>query len=204
MTKDGTQCGAGALSSRYDVALLWTSELHRQQMRKNGDVPYLSHLLRVSGLALDYGCSEDVAIAALLHDSVEDCGGIERLEEIRERFGNEVATIVMETSDSTVADNSKKAPWKERKDAYIARLERASDEGVLVSACDKIDNIASLIRSLTNSSDREAMLRKFKGGAEGTAWYYGAVLDVVQRRLSPALGELEKLVLELRKLLNVF
>lgn len=204
MTKDGTQCGAGALSSRYDAALLWTSELHRQQMRKNGDVPYLSHLLRVSGLALDYGCSEDVAIAALLHDSVEDCGGIERLEEIRERFGNEVATIVMETSDSTVADNSKKAPWKERKDAYIARLERASDEGVLVSACDKIDNIASLIRSLTNSSDREAMLRKFKGGAEGTAWYYGAVLDVVQRRLSPALGELEKLVLELRKLLNVF
>ncbi len=204
MTKDETQYGAGALSSRYDAALLWTSELHRRQMRKNGDIPYLSHLLRVSGLALDYGCSEDVAIAALLHDSVEDFGGIERLEEIRERFGNEVATIVMETSDSTVADSSKKAPWKERKDAYVARLERASDEGVLVSACDKIDNIASLIRSLTNSSDRETILRKFKGGAEGTAWYYGAVLYVVQRRLSPASDELGKLVLELRKLLNVF
>lgn len=159
-----TRYGAGALSARYDAALLWVSELHRRQMRKNGDVPYLSHLLRVSGLALDYGASEDVAIAALLHDSVEDCGGMERLKEIRERFGNEVATIVMETSDSTAADSSKKAPWKERKDAYVARLERASDSGVLVSACDKIDNVASLIRTLTNSSNHEAMLKKFKGG----------------------------------------
>ena len=202
MTGNEPRYGAGALSARYDSALLWASELHRRQMRKNGDVPYLSHLLRVSGLALDYGASEDVAIAALLHDSVEDCGGMERLKEIRERFGNEVATIVMETSDSTAADSSKKAPWKERKDAYVARLERASDSGVLVSACDKIDNVASLIRTLTNSSNHEAMLKKFKGGAEGVAWYYEAVLDVVQRRSSPAARELKNLVIELVKILS--
>ncbi|MGN0930615.1 MAG: HD domain-containing protein [Thermoguttaceae bacterium] len=203
MTVNEPRYGAGALSERYDAALLWASELHRRQMRKNGDVPYLSHLLRVSGLALDYGCSEDVAIAALLHDSVEDCGGIERLKEIRERFGNEVAAIVNETTDSTVADRSKKAPWKERKETFIARLERASDSGVLVCACDKIDNVSALNRSLTNSSNREAILLKFKGGAEGTAWYFSAVLDVVQRRSSPAANELEKVVLELKELINV-
>ena len=174
MTGNEPQYGAGALSARYDSALLWASELHRRQMRKNGDVPYLSHLLRVSGLALDYGCSENVAIAALLHDAVEDCGGLERLKEIRERFGDEVAAIVMETSDS----------------------------GVLVSACDKIDNVASLIRTLTNASNRAAILQKFKGGTEGLAWYYGAVLDVVQRRSSPVARELEELILNLAKLLD--
>ena len=202
MTGNEPRYGAGALSARYDSALLWASELHRRQMRKNGDVPYLSHLLRVSGLALDYGCSENVAIAALLHDAIEDCGGLERLKEIRERFGDEVATVVMETSDSTTADSSKKAPWKERKDAYIAHLERASDSAVLVSACDKIDNVASLIRTLTNASNRAAILQKFKGGTEGLAWYYGAVLDVVQRRSSPAAKELKELILVLVKLLN--
>ena len=206
MTGNEPRYGAGALSARYDSALLCllgaplAKNTRVLSPRRSLQTP--AHLLRVSGLALDYGCSENVAIAALLHDAVEDCGGLERLKEIRERFGDEVATIVMETSDSTTADSSKKAPWKERKDAYIAHLERASDSAVLVSACDKIDNVASLIRSLTNASNRAAILQKFKGGTEGLAWYYGAVLDVVQRRSSPAAKELKELILVLVKLLN--
>ena len=110
--------GAGPLSARFDDALLFASEAHRMQTRKIGRVPYLSHVLRVSGLVLDYGASEDVAIAAILHDVVEDCGG-----------------LAMST-------------WRERKEAFIDRLSACSPDGALIIGCDKLDNVTSLTRAV--------------------------------------------------------
>ena len=190
--------GAGPLTERYDAALKFASDAHRRQLRKNGDVPYLSHLLRVSGLALDYGASEDVAIAALLHDVVEDCGGLAALERIREEFGDAVAEIVLSASDSTAADSKNKAPWRERKEAYIRKLENCSDAAALVSACDKLDNTTSLLRSLT-ICDAAAILSKFNAGREQQFWYYDSVLAALKKRQSPVAAELERAIEKLKQ-----
>lgn len=177
----GEDFGAGPLSARFDEAFAFASELHREQLRKIGRVPYLSHLLRVAGLALDFGASEDVAIAALLHDAVEDCGGMETEAIIRERFGDFVADVVLETSDSTTADANRKAPWRERKEAYLAHLRTGSEAAALVSGCDKLDNITSLTRAMEIAGG-EATLSRFKGGASDLVWYYESVAAVLKER----------------------
>lgn len=192
----GENFGAGALTARFDAALAWASELHREQFRKNGRVPYLSHLLRVAGTALDFGASEDVAIAALLHDAVEDCGGLETAEKIRARFGDFVADVVLETSDSTASDPNRKAPWRERKEAYIERLRIGSDAAALVSGCDKLDNASSLDRAL-EIAGRETLSR-FKGGAGGLIWYYESVAAVLEERGTPCASELRGAVERLK------
>lgn len=173
--------GAGPLSERFDEAFAFASELHRDQRRKIGRVPYLSHLLRVAGLALDFGASEDVAIAALLHDAVEDCGGMATEAKIRERFGDFVADVVLETSDSTAADANRKAPWRERKEAYLAHLRSGSEAAALVSGCDKLDNIASLTRAMRIAGN-EATLARFKGGVADLIWYYESVAEILKER----------------------
>lgn len=173
--------GSGPLSVRFDEAFAFASELHREQLRKIGRVPYLSHLLRVAGLALDFGASEDVAIAALLHDAVEDCGGMATEAIIRERFGDFVADVVLETSDSTTADANRKAPWRERKEAYLAHLRTGSDAAALVSGCDKLDNITSLARAMEIAGG-DATLSRFKGGASDLLWYYESVAAILKER----------------------
>ncbi len=180
-TKISEDFGAGPLSERFYEALAFASELHREQLRKVGRVPYLSHLLRVAGLALDFGASEDVAIAALLHDAVEDCGGMETEAIIRERFGDFVADVVLETSDSTTADANRKAPWRERKEAYLAHLRTGSEAAALVSGCDKLDNMTSLIRAMELAGS-EATLSRFKGGSADLIWYYESVAAILQER----------------------
>lgn len=180
-TKISEDFGAGPLSERFYEALAFASELHREQLRKVGRVPYLSHLLRVAGLALDFGASEDVAIAALLHDAVEDCGGMETEAIIRERFGDFVADVVLETSDSTTADANRKAPWRERKEAYLAHLRTGSEAAALVSGCDKLDNMTSLIRAMELAGS-EATLSRFKGGSADLIWYYESVAAVLKER----------------------
>lgn len=197
--------GSGPLSGRFDEAFEFVSELHREQLRKVGRVPYLSHLLRVAGLALDFGASEDVAIAALLHDAVEDCGGMATEAIIRERFGDFVADVVLETSDSTTADASRKAPWRERKEAYIASLRTGSDAAALVSGCDKLDNVASLARAL-GIDGGETTLSRFKGGASDLIWYYESVAAVLKERgtlvadeLSVAIERLKETISKLAK-----
>ena len=197
--------GSGPLSGRFDEAFAFVSELHREQLRKVGRVPYLSHLLRVAGLTLDFGASEDVAIAALLHDAVEDCGGMKTAAIVRERFGDLVADVVLETSDSTTADASRKAPWRERKEAYIASLRTGSDAAALVSGCDKLDNVASLTRAL-GIAGGETTLSRFKGGASDLIWYYESVAAVLKERgtlvadeLSVAIERLKETISKLAK-----
>jgi (p)ppGpp synthase/HD superfamily hydrolase len=179
--KISEEFGSGPLSERFDKAFEFASELHREQLRKVGRVPYLSHLLRVAGLTLDFGASEDVAIAALLHDAVEDCGGLETAKTIRERFGDFVADVVLETSDSTAADANRKAPWRERKEAYLARLRTGSDAAALVSGCDKLDNVASLTRAM-GFAGGETTLSRFKGGPNDLIWYYESVAEALKER----------------------
>ena len=140
--------------------------------------------------------TEDEAIAALLHDTVEDCGGEARLRDVRERFGATVADIVWGCSDTL---ETPKPPWRERKEAYLHRLDAESPSVLLVSACDKLHNVRSLLVSVRN--DGEAAWARFKGGKEGTLWYYRAALATLKRLgVSPRLAhELEISLEELHR-----
>jgi (p)ppGpp synthase/HD superfamily hydrolase len=184
-------------NSRFGRALVYAETAHAGQLRKGTTVPYIAHLLGVAALALEYGANEDEAIAALLHDTVEDCGGLDRLRDVRERFGPNVADIVMGCTDATEIP---KPPWKERKLAYLHDLAAASPSVLLVAACDKLHNARSLALSLRHEGD--AAWRIFSGGKEGTLWYYRAVLDALSRRgLSPILvGDLKAAVEEAHRL----
>jgi GTP pyrophosphokinase len=163
------------LSERFTDALVYAAQLHAQQKRKLHGTPYVSHLLNVAGLALEYGADEDEAIAALLHDAVEDQGGAATAEAIRRRFGDRVAEIVVGCSDT---DQFPKPPWRERKEAYLAHLREASSSMRLVSACDKLDNARSLLAGYREFG--EALWERFRGGREGTLWYYAQVTAILQ------------------------
>jgi (p)ppGpp synthase/HD superfamily hydrolase len=125
----------------FESALKFASRLHADQPRKGSDAPYISHLLAVAAIALEHGATEKEAIAALLHDAVEDRGGQETLEKIRRRYGKRVAGIVAACSDT---DQSPKPPWRERKEAYVERLRSEPYSVRLVVAADKLHNARHL------------------------------------------------------------
>jgi len=187
------------LASRFSEALVYATDAHAGQTRKGTNVPYVAHVLAVAALALEHGASEDEAIAALLHDTVEDCGGLGRLRDVRERFGTGVAEIVLGCSDTT---ETPKPPWKERKQTYLHDLDAASPSVLLVSACDKLHNVRSLVSAVRN--DGEAAWSPFKGGKDGTLWYYRAALGVLARcGVSPRLThELQIALEELHRVVN--
>ncbi len=159
-----------AFGPKFDEALLLAHELHRYDIRKGTGKPYISHLLGVCSLVVDYGGDEEMAIAALLHDAVEDHGGRPMLEQIRERFGPRVAHIVDGCTDSYVLDASQKEPWRQRKDTYLARLPLEDADVRLVSAADKLYNCRTILRDLRR--DGIAALDRFNGGRKDTVWYY--------------------------------
>src|ERR1051325_12202408 len=130
-----------ALTSRFEDALSFAARLHSGQLRKGTAIPYVSHLLAVASVALEHGADEDEAIAALLHDAVEDQGGAPTREEIRRRFGDRVVEIVDGCTD---AETVPKPPWRERKERYIAHVAEASPSVRLVSASDKLHNARSI------------------------------------------------------------
>ena len=131
----------------------------------------------VASLVLEGGGDEDMAIAALLHDVVEDCGGEPMLKEVRRRFGNRVAKIVDGCTDAYVIP---KPAWRERKDNYIARLKKEPADTRLVSAADKLNNIRSIISDYRAIG--ESVWSRFSGGREGTLWYYRTLRDVFLER----------------------
>ncbi len=185
------------LSARFDEALVFASRLHAQQLRKGSAIPYISHLLSVAALVLENGGSEDDAIAALLHDAVEDQGGDATRQEIFRRFGPRVGEIVNGCTD---ADTLPKPPWQARKDAYIAHLQTATPSILLVSAADKLHNVRSLLKDYALVG--EALWQRFKVGKERTLWYYRSLVEVYNARyptpltteLTRAFHELEALV----------
>ncbi|BAY32490.1 hypothetical protein NIES2107_43790 [Nostoc carneum NIES-2107] len=184
------------LSERFTAALVYATELHAKQVRKGSGVPYIAHLLGVASIALEYGANEDEAIAALLHDAVEDQGGAATREEIRRRFGDNVTAIVDGCTD---ADTIPKPPWRQRKEAYIAHLPTASPSVLLVSAADKIYNAQSIVKDYRVLG--ESLWQRFQGGKEGTLWYYQTLVDTFKHTGPTAMAEeLARVVLEMTTL----
>jgi (p)ppGpp synthase/HD superfamily hydrolase len=157
-------------------AFQFAAEKHAGQTRKASTIPYIAHLMGVASLVLEAGGDEDLAIAALLHDVVEDCGGAPTLIEVRRRFGKRVAHVVDGCTDS---DTDPKPPWRERKETYLRHLKRADAGTRLVSAADKLNNIRSILTDYREIG--ESVWARFNGGRDGTLWYYRALRDEFQR-----------------------
>lgn len=172
------------LSPRYFAALAYASGWHAGQAQAGTTVPYVSHLLGVSALVIEALGDEDQAIAALLHDAVEDCGGAPRLVEIEEMFGPRVAGIVLACSDSVVSDPAQKAPWRERKEDYIRHLHDVSSDVILVSCADKLHNARSIWTDVQR--DGVEYMEKFNGSRSDIAWYYTSLLAAFELRGAPA------------------
>jgi (p)ppGpp synthase/HD superfamily hydrolase len=158
----------------------YAHDVHRGQRRKGTGIPYIAHILGVTAIAIEYGADEDEAIGALLHDAAEDGGGEATLAEIRARFGDAVGEIVLGCSDSLVEDPEDKLPWRDRKENYLAHLEKASASVCLVSAADKLHNVRSIIRDYREHGDE--VWNRFQGRRDGTLWYYETVAHVLLRR----------------------
>ncbi len=172
------------LSTRFDEALRYAHDLHREQTRKCTPIPYISHLMTVSALVIEHGGNEDQAIGALLHDAAEDQGGEVTLADIRKRFGDAVAQIV---SDCTDAWEEPKPAWRPRKEAYLALLPKKSPQSLLVSLADKTHNAEAILFDYRVLGD--ALWPRFNGGAEGTRWYYSALSDVFARNMPGRLSD---------------
>ena len=144
------------LTDRFSEALVFAEKLHREQTRKGNDIPYVAHLLAVAAMVLEYGGDEDTAIAALLHDAVEDQGGLKTRDEIEGRFGGRVAGIVMACTDSDSADPGAKSPWESRKRPHIEKLRSADRDVALVTAADKLHNLNAMIRDVRRHGRRSS------------------------------------------------
>jgi (p)ppGpp synthase/HD superfamily hydrolase len=186
------------LGDRFDRAVALASELHRDQTRKGSRIPYIGHLLGVTSLVIESGGSEDETIAALLHDSAEDQGGSRTLERIRKEFGDSVAGIVEECSDHL---GEPKPPWRERKQAYLERLEDASTAALRVSLADKVHNMRTIV--LDYRALGEGLWERFNAGRDDVLWYYSSLAEVFgRRRPGPLATELAESTVELQRLMT--
>ena len=188
--------GQHRFGSRFEEALQWATQLHAGQSRKGTRIPYISHLLSVAALVIEDGGDEDEAIAALLHDAVEDQGGLQTREEIRRRFGDRVVSIVDGCTD---AFSSPKPPWRERKEKHIENVRCAAPEVLRVSVADKLHNARSILDDLRRDGD--TTWSRFRGGKDGTLWYYRTMTRALEQvGSSRLLQELRRVVSELERL----
>lgn len=186
------------LTERFEQALVFAAQLHKGQRRKGSESPYVSHLLAVASLVLENGGDEDEAIAALLHDAIEDQGGSATREEIHRRFGDRVTEIVDGCTDS---ETIPKPSWEQRKQTYLEHLKTAPPSVRLVSAADKIHNARSILNDYRRLGD--GLWSRFKGGKEGTLWYYRALIGAYREAgMMPLVEELERVVGELEQLVD--
>jgi (p)ppGpp synthase/HD superfamily hydrolase len=185
------------LGGRFDDALVYATHAHAGQVRKGTSTPYIAHLLAVAATVLEYGGDEDLAIAALLHDCVEDQGGKDRLEEVRKKFGDRVAKVVKNCSDS-IADTTKgekKLPSLERKKQYLKHLQTADNDALRVSLADKIHNARSILRDLRTPAIGEGVFDRFSVPRDTTLWYYRSLADIFCARLPGQLSnELSEII----------
>lgn len=185
------------LGKQFHSAFCFAARMHAEQTRKETEIPYIAHLMSVAALVLEAGGDEDLAIAALLHDVVEDCGGKPVLREVRKRFGRRVANIVAGCTDS---DSYPKPPWRTRKETYLKHLRRADADVRLVSAADKLHNVREVLRDYRALG--EPVWQRFGGKREGTLWYYRALSKEFHRHpgnwlvdeFSRVLSDLERAV----------
>jgi (p)ppGpp synthase/HD superfamily hydrolase len=184
------------VSKRFVDALSYAAELHARQIRKRTERPYIGHLLGVASIVIEYGGDEEMAIAALLHDAVEDQGGLPRLRQIKKKYGRRVAHIVDGCTDAYIEP---KPPWLERKRRYIDRVAEEDHEVRLVSAADKLSNARETLHELRLHGD--FVYERFAGRKIGTLWYYRELINAFRRAGSNALvEELDRVVTELEAL----
>ncbi len=184
------------VTEQFVSALDYAVRLHGGQMRKGTDIPYVSHLLAVAALVMESGGDQDEAIAALLHDAVEDCGGRPVLNAIRSRFGDQVADIVDGCTD---AYTEPKPPWKARKEQYLSHLETASESILLVSNADKLHNARAILADYREIG--EQLWERFNAERDETLWYYSELSSLFARRRPSRLSEeLEGIIAELMEI----
>jgi GTP pyrophosphokinase len=183
------------LSDRFEQALLYAHELHGDQCRRGTPVPYMAHLMGVASLVLEYGGDEEQAIAALLHDAIEDCGHLTSYAEIERRFGERVAEIVRACTD---ADTTPRPPWLERKAAYVARVSHEPAQARLVSAADKLYNVRTVLKDYRQAG--HAVWRRYTGDPAHVLWYYRALVAAFRAAGShPIVDELDRAVAQLEE-----
>ncbi len=186
-----SQAESPRLTPKFVEALAYAADKHAMQTRKASEVPYLGHLLSVAGLVIEDGGTEKQAIAALLHDAAEDQGGEQTLADIAERFGSDVASIVEECSDTL---ETPKPPWRGRKERYIRHLREASDDAVLVSLADKLDNARAILRDF-RAHGNTVWQRFSVQDPQSHLWYYRSLLGVFgQRTNSWMVAELRNVI----------
>jgi len=194
------------LSTRFDHSLLFASQVHRNQDRKKSGIPYVSHLLGVASIVMDYGGDEEMAIAALLHDAVEDHGGRPMLRVIEQLFGPRVAKIVDGCTDSYAEDAKKKESWETRKFRYLRRVRKEDAETRFVSAADKLYNVRAVLRDLRYNGD--LAFARFAAPKAKIIWYYRSLVNEyraggVTHRLKPLIDDLDRVVMEVEHLSGV-
>ena len=183
------------LTRRFEEAMAYAVEIHAGQTRKGGSTPYVSHPMAVCSLVLEDGGSEDEAIAALLHDTVEDGGGQPVLDEIRRRFGEKVAGIVWDCSDT---DEVPKPPWLERKRTHIAHIRQAGPEARRVACADKLHNARSILYDYRVVG--EELWERFTGTREQVLWYFRSLVEAFQEtRTGSMADELDRVVSEIER-----
>jgi (p)ppGpp synthase/HD superfamily hydrolase len=187
------------LGERFVDALGYAARTHAGQLRRGDQQPYVAHLMRVTGLVIQDGGTEDEAIAALLHDAAEDHGGLERLEDIRRRYGHVVADIVDECTDSY---GDPKPPWRRRKEQYLSSLDRASQGALLVSVADKLDNVRTMLRGYRLHG--EDIWERSGKTPEDVRWYYGSLAArLAELHPGPLADELSRTVAALDREISV-
>ena len=173
------------LSERFTRAVDYARRLHTEY-RKGTRIPYMAHLLGVASLVMGEAggpipVTEDMVIAAMLHDTVEDHGGQKRLDDVEATFGNNVARMVAGLSDSFAGEHEKKEPWEVRKQKYLDRLPGEHDDALLICVADKLYNARSTV--VDYKAIGPAVFDRFKAGADKQLWYYNALLVIFRSRL---------------------
>ena len=189
------------VGKRFRDALVWSAELHEQQKRKGGEIPYVAHLLGVASIVLEHGGDEDQAIAALLHDALEDQAHRMSPGEIRERFGEKVEAIVEACTDGDPEEQRDRDPvrWRQRKEKYIAEVAAKPAEALLVSMADKLHNARAILEDYRELG--EPLWPRFTTGKDGTLWYYRGLLAAFKARAENRLWhELERTVADIERL----
>ena len=183
--------------SKLPTALALALDAHKKQIRKGTNIPYISHPMAVASIALEYGATEEQAVAALLHDAIED-GGDTYVDSIEALFGSHILNLVQGCTDGTPDHTGKKAPWLERKTAYLEHLQEASDEILLVSCSDKLHNARAIVSDLINEGP--SVFERFSSTTEQTLWYYRQLANVFTNRKTPPAKALESAVSQMEAL----
>jgi GTP pyrophosphokinase len=191
------------LSEKFTRAVDYARTLHIER-RKGTEIPYMAHLLGVASLVMgesgrvDFPVTEDMVIAALLHDAAEDHGGATRLKDIEFNFGSNVARMVEGLSDTLAEDSSKKEKWEERKRAYVERLRDEPRDVQLISAADKLYNAQSILTDYRRIGGE--IWKRFKRGRDEQIRYFNELLKVFKKSGgNEIVDELEHVVRELER-----